>query len=273
MPCVVSPYGTSGTGYWCPGYNWGTIPNNTGNVSELSPYGYDYRNCTDYVAWELSTLGVKPAQYRGLGNADTWGSNATSHGLVDNTTPAVGSVAVSTSGEYGHVAFVTAVNGGTITVSQYNQKENGDYSVQSGTPTALGFSSFVHFEAYETNGSLGGGSSAQMILDGDGDGQVWAKSTIGYGAWTQETPAGEKAISAGNGVQMILDGDGQVWAKSTIGYGAWTQETPAGEKAISAGNGVQMILDGDGQVWAKSTIGYGAWTQETPAGEDVISAG
>src|SRR5262245_17650628 len=63
MPCVVPPYGTTGTGYWCAGYNWGTIPNNTTNASELSPYGYDYRNCTDYVAWKLSTLGVRPAQY------------------------------------------------------------------------------------------------------------------------------------------------------------------------------------------------------------------
>jgi hypothetical protein len=32
---------------------------------------------------------------------------------------------------------------------------------------------------------------------------------------------------------MVLDSAGQVWAKSSIGSGGWTQETPAGEKAIA----------------------------------------
>jgi surface antigen len=158
MPCVVSPYGTTGTAAnWCPGYNWGTIPNNTTDASELSPYGYDYRNCTDYVAWKLSTLGVKPAQYKGLGNGNTWGTYAASHGLTDDDTPKVGSVAVSISGKDGHVAFVTGVSGTTITVAQYNQGMDGNYSTQSGTATGLGFSSFVHFEKYEMPGTDGTG--------------------------------------------------------------------------------------------------------------------
>jgi len=152
MPCVVSPYGATGHGYWCTGYNWGTTSGNTSNASELSPYGYDYRNCTDFVAWKLSTLGVKSTQYRGLGNANTWALYAPSHGLRVSSAPSVGSVAVSTAGTFGHVAFVTAVSGGNITVSQYNQGEDGNYSLQTGTPAQLGFSSFVHFEAYETTG-------------------------------------------------------------------------------------------------------------------------
>jgi surface antigen len=151
MACVVYPYGRTGTAAnWCPGYNWGTIRNNTTNASELSPYGYDYRNCTDYVAWKLSTLGVKPARYKGLGNGNTWGKYAASHGLVDNDIPTVGSVAVSALGTFGHVAFVTGVKGKIIRVAQYNQGENGNYSTQSGTAAGLGFSSFVHFEKYES---------------------------------------------------------------------------------------------------------------------------
>src|SRR5258707_11982925 len=58
-----------------------------------------------------------------------------------------------------------------------------------------------------------------------------------------------------SGVQMLLDSSGQVWAKSaTISSGGWTQETPTGEVAISAGDSYQMILDSAGQVWAKNTI-------------------
>jgi surface antigen len=142
-----------------PGYNWGTIRNNMGNASELSPHGYDYRNCTDYAAWKLASLGVQPAQYQGLGNANTWGTRAAAHGVVNNTTPAVGSVAVSTAGSFGHVAVVVAVTGGQITVSQYNQQQDGNYNTQTGTPASLGFRSFDHFEAYESVSATGGGLS------------------------------------------------------------------------------------------------------------------
>ena len=42
----------------------------------------------------------------------------------------------------------------------------------------------------------------------------------------------------------------------SIGDGGWTQESPAGHKAIAAGYpGLQMVLDSIGQVWAKDTIG------------------
>jgi hypothetical protein len=34
---------------------------------------------------------------------------------------------------------------------------------------------------------------------------------------------------------MLLDSIGQVWAKTGIGNGGWTQETPAGEKRIAVG--------------------------------------
>src|SRR5439155_19136468 len=65
MPCVWPPYATTGTGNWCKevnkkgkiisDYDWGTIHNNNTGRSELSPYGYDYRNCTDYVAWKVAS--------------------------------------------------------------------------------------------------------------------------------------------------------------------------------------------------------------------------
>jgi len=159
--CVWSPYATSGTGNWCKKldadghitseYDWGTIHDNTSYSSELSPYGYYYRNCTDYVAWKLSSLGVQSAQYRGLGNAKAWASPPAGNGLRVDTTPAPGSAAVSTSGTFGHVAFVEQVVGVTITVSEYNYAEDGAYHTRSGTAASLGFTAFVHFEQYESS--------------------------------------------------------------------------------------------------------------------------
>jgi surface antigen len=152
MACELSPYNTVGYCNKASGpYDWGPTENGSA-ASQISPYGYGYRNCTDYVAWKLASLGVQPAQYKGLGNGNSWGTRAAAHGVVNNTTPAVGSVAVSTSGSDGHVAFVTNVTGSQITVSQYNQAEDGTYSTQTGTAASLGFSSFDHFEKYETSG-------------------------------------------------------------------------------------------------------------------------
>jgi surface antigen len=137
MPCELFPYSTTGfcTAKTGP-FDWGPTRNGSA-ASQNSPYGYAYRNCTDYAAWKVASLGVQPRQYQGLGDAKSWAVNAASHGLTANASPAVGSVAVSTSGTYGHVAFVTAVNGGTISVAQYNQPGDGTYT------NAIGDGSFT----------------------------------------------------------------------------------------------------------------------------------
>ncbi|MEO8954926.1 MAG: CHAP domain-containing protein [Ktedonobacteraceae bacterium] len=173
MPCVWPPYATNGPkaykyqNAWCKlvdkktgkivSYDdWGTIPGNSTNASEIDPvYGYAYRNCTDYVAWKLSTLGVKPQLYKGLGNAKDWANPPSTNHLTVNGTPAVGSAAVKTSGTFGHVAFVEKISkdskGNTIlTVSEFNEYFDGNYDTRTGTLAALGFSKFVHFEKYET---------------------------------------------------------------------------------------------------------------------------
>lgn len=41
-----------------------------------SPYSYVYRNCTDYAAWKLVSLGVPLDKVRNLGNAKNWAANA-----------------------------------------------------------------------------------------------------------------------------------------------------------------------------------------------------
>jgi surface antigen len=148
--CIWAPYATEGSGYWCSNYDWGTIRNNATVMSLISPFGYSYRNCTDYAAWKLSSLGVPSDRYEGLGNANTWGAHAPANGVAVNGTPAIGSIAVDTSGEFGHVAFVAGISGSVITVTQYNVAGDGNYTVQTGTPGQLGFSEFVHFEVFES---------------------------------------------------------------------------------------------------------------------------
>lgn len=149
-PCVWAPHARQGVGpNWCPNYDWGDQPGSTAAANVISPYGYYYRNCTDYAAWKVHAQGVSPAQYKGLGNAKDWAARGPRNGLRVDGVPAVGSVAVRTTGKYGHTAYVEEVRpDGTIRVSQYNAKADGNYSEAVGTPRQFGFSVFVHFEDY-----------------------------------------------------------------------------------------------------------------------------
>jgi surface antigen len=188
MPCEHSPYATSGPANYCANYDWG--PKHTqkyNDPSEISPYGYAYRNCTDYVAWRLASLGVPTSIYKGHGNGSGWASVS---GLTTNTTPAVGAVAVQTSGTFGHVAFITGVSGSTITIAEYNYGENGTYDTRSGTLSGLGFNKVTHFEKYESGGGQGSGEEVVPVTTSDGHVQIFYDSN---------GTLGENWYSPGNG--------------------------------------------------------------------------
>ncbi|MCH0558014.1 MULTISPECIES: CHAP domain-containing protein [Streptomyces] len=123
-----------------------------------SPYGYAFRNCTDYVAWKMQSLGVPDSLTRGLGDGGSWYDNAASKtGLNRGTSPKVGAAAVSTSGSRGHVAYVEAVNDdGSIVTTEYNWPTSGGsydgaFHQRSGKPSDMGFTEFVYFGEHMTN--------------------------------------------------------------------------------------------------------------------------
>ena len=150
MPCEHPPYAVTGL---CHNYDWGPVRDGS-EASTLSPeYHYGYRNCTDYVAWRLHVVeGVPTAVVTGLGNGGNWAANAPSHGLSVNSTPAVGAAAVVPSKSQtdpGHVAYVEAVYpDGRIKVAEYNHRLDGTFDEDTTTPSARGFTKFVHFEKY-----------------------------------------------------------------------------------------------------------------------------
>ncbi len=76
-------------------------------------------NCT-WWAWEKACCNWSVG-LPGWGNANQWSGNAKAHPNYQVLAkPVVGSVATRVSGSYGHVAWVTAVNGSKITVTQQN---------------------------------------------------------------------------------------------------------------------------------------------------------
>jgi len=99
-----------------------TLPG--GPTGQLLPPGamaapYTFNNtysggqCTWYVAGRRQIP-------RGWGNARTWYSRAVAAGWPTGTAPAIGAVAWTPSGYYGHVALVEAIEGSTIQISEMN---------------------------------------------------------------------------------------------------------------------------------------------------------
>jgi hypothetical protein len=87
-------------------------------------------NCT-WWAWEdaCCTWGIA---LPGWGNANQWAGNAKANaGFEVKSAPVVHSIGVRVSGAYGHVVFVTAVNGSSITVREMNC--GGNYGMRAYT--------------------------------------------------------------------------------------------------------------------------------------------
>ncbi|WP_414045588.1 LysM peptidoglycan-binding domain-containing protein [Macrococcus equi] len=80
---------------------------------------YYYGQCTWYVFNKRAAIGKNISTY--WWHANNWANGARKDGYVVNNTPTVGSIATTTDGPYGHVAFVERVNpDGTILVSETN---------------------------------------------------------------------------------------------------------------------------------------------------------
>ena len=119
-------------------YSWCLDENGNGSFSneeQFSAQGLSYRNCTDWVSWRLRSVnGVDfNNNYGGVqwGNANNWDNAAVAAGVLHDR-PAVGAVAQTNGGSFGHVAWVAAVNpNGTVTVEEYNNNTVGTYTIRT----------------------------------------------------------------------------------------------------------------------------------------------
>jgi surface antigen len=127
-------------------YDWG-YPGSEG-FRAGDPWGYEYRNCTSYVAWQLSRSGVRPVLFSDLGNATAWiASVAGEPGVAVNRVPSAGAVAVwAVAAGVGHVAWVDSVRRAagttTVTVSDYNYAGTGTFATHAVTVAPTGY---IHF--------------------------------------------------------------------------------------------------------------------------------
>jgi surface antigen len=103
----------------------------------LSPLGYYYRQCVDFVAWRLNRdQGVTSAPWKWVwsnltpwgGDASQWKSAWQRHGWTVSTTPVVGSVAWFVGD---HVAYVHSISGSNVTIEEYNGEASRAYAMRT----------------------------------------------------------------------------------------------------------------------------------------------
>lgn len=91
-------------------------------------YGYGCRQCASYAAWKVATVTGK---YYKWGNGGDFARNAIAAGYQNlGRSPEPGSLAVMW-GNPGHVAWVEAVSGNQVLVSQYNYDYGAGYGMYS----------------------------------------------------------------------------------------------------------------------------------------------
>ena len=113
------------------------------NGSGGDGHGYGCRQCASYAAWRIAK---ETGIYYSWGNAVDFTRNAKNAGYVEGA-PMPGSIAImdpAKAGQgFGHVAWVEAVSGDKVTVSQYNYDYGQGYGMYSEMVLSIG--AFDHY--------------------------------------------------------------------------------------------------------------------------------
>lgn len=121
------PGASSGSGGVCDnGHGNGGYPTvwcSAAQDSIQTPSGLN-RECVSWAGWRWHQLGHPMVNW---GNANTWDNNARASGYNVNGTPAVGALAQTDAGPFGHIAVVEAIQGGNVVVSEMNYDNAGHF--------------------------------------------------------------------------------------------------------------------------------------------------
>jgi surface antigen len=150
----------------CPsGDNFCTSQNQINGYYQLDQFGYGFRNCVSYAAWQIKQVFniTIPSNW---GNGSTWDTNALNAGYHNDSSPQVGDIAqwnATPQNQWGHVAYVYAVSNGIASYAEYNYAGDGNYldtytsaSNSQGPPN-----NYIHIGTVTPpNPGLGGGNAS-----------------------------------------------------------------------------------------------------------------
>jgi surface antigen len=92
----------------------------------IDDWGYYNRECTSWVAWRLSSRNGFTMP-RAIGHANMWDDALGRLGYRIDNIPSVGSIAQTDAGQYGHVAWTSALGNSTVTIEEYNFRISSAY--------------------------------------------------------------------------------------------------------------------------------------------------
>jgi surface antigen len=244
------------------------------NGSYGDPWGFALRNCTSFVAWRLrATNGLSDFEnhFGGVhwGNAGHWNEAAAQLGYLVDDVPAVGAVAQTDAGRVGHVAWVSAVGDGTVTIEEYNFGVAGGYDVRT-VPT----SSFHYLHLADTAPAPYLGSTRAGVATTDAHGGTWSALTTPSDHLLVRRPSGRVIhLSAPAGwspdaaPSLVTDAQGRVWvaavtrtgrvmtAHTVSRSGGFSRPRPILSGATTASPA--LAVDGDGRVRVVAVSGLG----------------
>lgn len=109
----------------------------------IDPWRLYHRQCTSFVAWRLQEVNgfLIPGAY---GNAIDWKGRAQSEGYRVDQTPSLGSIAYWSAGQYGHVSWVSGIQGTNVELEEYNYGNRGNYNRRIVPISQV--EAFIHFK-------------------------------------------------------------------------------------------------------------------------------
>jgi surface antigen len=143
------------------------------NGSIGDSWGFVLRNCTSFVAWRLqerNRMAGFANDFGGehWGNAENWDDVARRLGYRVDHVPAIGAVAQSDDGRVGHVAWVSAIGPGTVTIEEYNHATPGGYGSRT---VPVGDFRYLHLDDVAPSPLIG--SDRPVVSVPDGLGESW----------------------------------------------------------------------------------------------------
>jgi hypothetical protein len=238
------------------------------------------RNCTSFAAWRLrETNGVTEfANHMAgatWGDAGHWDNNARDLGYLVDHVPAVGAVAQTDAGRIGHVAWVSAVGDGTVTVEEYNYYTPGGYDVRTVPTSAF---RYLHIDDLAPPPYLGSTRTAATAVDVRG--LTWTARVSPRGSLMARRPSGHPAKLGSAGAwspsaapSIVADDSGRVWlagvtrtgrvllAHTSTSARRWSRLRSLGHGDWSAASTPTLAVDGSGRVHLFALTAEGAMVE------------
>lgn len=203
------------------------------------PWGFVFRNCTSFVAWRMQERNRMAAFSNSFGgehwgNAENWDDVARHLGYRVDSTPAIGAVAQSDAGRVGHVAWVSAIGPGTVTVEEYNHGTAGGYGSRT---VPVGDFRYLHLDDLAPSPLIG--SDRPVVSVPDGLGESWTARVDDHGTLWLARPGRPSRVVGPRGIfssvvapALTLDRRGLPWVAATTSTGRVLAGTVRGTRLV-----------------------------------------